>query len=138
MDVTVRRLESGDLPAVDAIQKASPEAAQWNPADYLAYHCIVAICNDTVAGFLVTRAIAHGETEILNIAVAPEFRRKGVASRLISHDNVLLDGTVYLEVRASNQPALAFYASAGFELLYTRRDYYENPVEDARVMARDI
>jgi len=134
MDVTVRRLKSGDLPAVDAIQKASPEAAQWNPADYLAYHCIVAICNDTIAGFLVTRTIAHGETEILNIAVAPEFRRKGVASRLISHDNVLLDGTVYLEVRASNQVAQDFYNRLGFQEVARRDGYYSDPPETAIVM----
>ena len=45
---------------------------------------------------------------------------------------------LYLEVRASNHPALALYASAGFQLLYTRHDYYQDPVEDARVMACDI
>ena len=45
---------------------------------------------------------------------------------------------LFLEVRGSNQPALAFYAAAGFRLLYARREYYQDPVEDGLVMTRDI
>ena len=134
MDLTVRRLADGDLPVIAAIQKASPEAAQWDPADYLAYNSLVAICNGTIAGFLITRTIAPGETEILNVAVAPEFRRQGVARHLISHDNVLLDGTVYLEVRASNQVAQDFYNRLGFQEVARRDGYYSDPPETAIVM----
>lgn len=130
----IRRLTADDLPAVAAIQQASPEAAQWDPADYLAYHCTVAICNNTIAGFLVTRTIAPGEMEILNIAVAPEFRRQGIARHLISHDTVLVAGTVYLEVRASNQVARNLYKSIGFQEVASRPGYYSDPPETAIVM----
>ena len=74
MDMTVRRLRADDLPAIAAIQQASPEAAQWSPEDYLGYDCLVAICNGAIAGFLVTRTLVPGEQEILNLAVAPGWR----------------------------------------------------------------
>jgi ribosomal-protein-alanine N-acetyltransferase len=134
MGLTTRRLAPGDLPAIAAIQQASPEAAQWPPADYLAYDCLVAICNETIAGFLVTRATAPGEYEILNIAVAPEWRRQGVAKYLISDCIMPVDGTVYLEVRASNQAALNLYKSFGFLEVASRHGYYSDPPETAIVM----
>jgi ribosomal-protein-alanine N-acetyltransferase len=130
----IRRLTADDLPAIAAIQQASPEAAQWNPADYLAYDCLVAICNETIAGFLVTRATAPGESEILNLAVAPEWRRMGVAKRLVSDSILLVDGTVYLEVRASNESAKNFYKCIGFQEVARRPRYYSDPSETAIVM----
>jgi ribosomal-protein-alanine N-acetyltransferase len=82
------------------------------------------------------------EAELRNIAVNPVHQRKGIARALLEAGIRTLRESgarrLSLEVRASNQPALAFYASAGFQLLYTRHDYYPNPVEDALVMARDI
>jgi ribosomal-protein-alanine N-acetyltransferase len=134
MDMTVRRLGADDLAAITAIQRASPEAAQWNPEDYLGYDCLVAICNGTIAGFLVSRTLAPGEREILNLAVDPEWRRKGVAKRLISDSTLLVNGTVYLEVRASNQSALNFYNYLGFQEVARRPRYYSDPLETAIVM----
>src|SRR5579883_2046132 len=129
----IRRLTADDLPAVAAIQQASPQAAQWNPEEYLEYDSVVAICNGTITGFLVTRTVAPGEHEILNIAVAPEWRRKGVARHLISEKNVLLGGTVYLEVRASNEVALSAYKCLGFQEVARRHGYYLDPPETAVV-----
>jgi ribosomal-protein-alanine N-acetyltransferase len=130
----IRRLTADDLPAVAATQGASPEAARWNPADYLAYDCFVATSNGIIAGFLVTRAIGPGEREILNVAVAPQWRRRGLARYLISHSNVLVDGTIYLEVRASNQIAQSLYKSLGFQEVARRSGYYSDPPETAIVM----
>jgi [ribosomal protein S18]-alanine N-acetyltransferase len=134
MDLTTRRLRADDLPAIAAIQQASPEAAQWNPAEYLAYDCLVAICNGTIAGFLVSRTLAPGEQEILTLAVGPQWRRKGVAKRLISDNRILVNGTVYLEVRASNQSAQNFYKHLGFQEVAIRPRYYSDPPETAIVM----
>jgi ribosomal-protein-alanine N-acetyltransferase len=134
MNVTVRRLRADDLPEIAVVQQASPEAAQWAPQDYLSYDCLVAICNGAIAGFLVTRTLATGEHEILNLAVAPEWRRQGVARRLVSDVNVLLRGAVYLEVRASNQIAQNFYKSIGFQEVARRQNYYAEPLEAAIVM----
>ena len=131
---SICRLAAGHLAAVAAIQRQSPEAAQWNPEDYLGYDCFVAICNGTVAGFLVTRTIAAGEHEILNLAVAPDFRRQGVAKYLISEGIVLLRGEIFLEVRASNAAARNLYKYLNFEEVAIRPAYYEDPPESAIVM----
>ena len=68
--VSFRVARFADLAAIAAIQAASPEAAQWNPADYLKHDCRVADVNSCVAGFLVTRQVAPGETR------NPEFSRR--------------------------------------------------------------
>jgi ribosomal-protein-alanine N-acetyltransferase len=130
----IRPLRADDLDAVAAIQEASPEASHWNPADYLGLDSTVAVCNGTIAGFLVTRTVSDGESEILNLAVAPRYRRCGVAKHLISDRNVLLRGVVFLEVRASNTVAQNLYKSLGFQEVAWRPGYYENPPESAIVM----
>ena len=78
------------------------------------------------------------EGTITNIAVRPDWRRKGVASALL---DVFLDfargnrlAFVTLEVRASNYDAIALYGSRGFRSVGRRRNYYEYPKEDALIM----
>jgi ribosomal-protein-alanine acetyltransferase len=130
----IRRGEPADLPAIEAIQQASPEAAQWNVADYLAHDFRVAEDGGRLAGFVVARLVAADESEILTIAVAPEHRRRGVARRLLM---ALLEGffgNVYLEVRESNSAARGFYKTIGFQEVNTRYHYYLAPPEAAIVM----
>jgi len=130
----IRRGEPGDLARIAAIQAASPEAPSWPVGDYLKYDLLVAVSETRVAAFLAYRTLAEGEREILNLAVAPEFRRKGIARRLW---NVFLEhfrGSVFLEVRESNLAALNLYVSLGFQGLGRRPGYYENPPEAAVVM----
>ena len=122
------------MAALAAIQAASSEAAQWEPADYLAHHLLVAIGEAGVMGFVVARPVAGGEFEVLNLAVAPEFRRHGVAHQLLEALFQLCRGTFYLEVRESNQAAQKCYKSLGFQLVARRQDYYQNPSEPAIVM----
>jgi len=132
--MTVRDASPGDLPDIAAIQQACPEAARWNPADYLKYHTAVAVCDGIIAGFLVSRPVAPGEREILNLAVAPAFRRRGIAKTLISDLLIQLRETLFLEVRASNQAARNLYISLGFQEVACRPQYYESPPESAIVM----
>ena len=61
----------GDLDAVEAIQRSSPEAAQWKSADYLNYQSWVAKFDNQIAGFLVVRQIAPDEAEVLNLPYPP-------------------------------------------------------------------
>jgi len=130
----VRAGEPADLEAIAAIQSASPEAALWPPGDYLQYDLRVAERQRRVAGFLVARRTAEGEAEVLNLAVAPEFRRQGVARALMRAFLHGFQGDVFLEVRSSNLSALEFYKSLGFQELTLRTDYYERPPEAAIVM----
>ena len=131
----IRPASDADLSAISAIQTACPEAAQWNCADYLKYLCLVADMDGSVAGFLVGREVAPAEHEILNMAVHPEQRRKGLARKLVG-SAMGSRQTWFLEVRESNQAAIAFYASAGFRHSGRREEYYRDPAEAALVMRR--
>ncbi len=130
----IRRAEAGDLEAVAAIQSTSHAASHWPVADYLQYQFTVAVAGDAVAGFLVWRPLAEGECEVLNLAVAPQFRRQGIARELLNPLLNLRDAEVFLEVRESNHAARMFYKSMGFQEVGIRHLYYEDPAESAIVM----
>lgn len=133
-DVLVRPMAEADLGEVQAIQAANHEAAAWDPADYLGHQTRVAASGGRIRGFLVWREVAPGEVEILNLAVDPAWKRKGVASRLL--DALPSDATVYLEVRGSNSAARAFYERNGFREAGRRPGYYRNPDEDGLILVR--
>ena len=92
-----------------------------------------------VVGYVVGRAVA-GSGEILNLAVAPEQRRRGHARALLVAALAMLADRgaheCYLEVRASNVEAQALYAAFGFREAGMRKGYYRQPVEDALVLHR--
>lgn len=82
--------------------------------------------------------VVHDEVHLLNLATHPDFRRRGVAARLMRH---LLEVArtrdcryITLEVRRSNTPAQALYRAHGFEAVGVRRRYYADDGEDAIVM----
>ena len=81
------------------------------------------------------------ELHINNLAVLPEFRRRGVASALLTR--ALAEGATLgmrratLEVRHSNDPARLLYEQFGFSVAGVRHGYYTNPVEDALILWRD-
>jgi [ribosomal protein S18]-alanine N-acetyltransferase len=74
------------------------------------------------------------EREILNIAVAPAFRRRGVARGLLSGLIRTWRGKVFLEVRESNGAAQGLYKSLGFQQVGIRREYYASPPEPGIVL----
>lgn len=129
--ITICRADRSDLESIAAIQRAAPEAAQWVPEDYFAYEFQVARFDGTLAGFCVYRPVGTGEWEILNLAVAPSFRRRGVASTLLGS---LPPGRIFIEVRESNAPARGLYEQFGFTIISVRKDYYDLPQEDGIVM----
>jgi ribosomal-protein-alanine N-acetyltransferase len=94
-----------------------------------------------LSGYLVARAIDQ-EGEILNLAVAPERRRNGLGGKLLEAglDALKTRGVadVFLEVRASNEAAIAMYLAHGFRPMGRRQEYYRKPVEDAMVLRRAI
>ena len=96
------------------------------------------------AAFLLGRAVA-GEAEVLTLAVAPESRRLGLASKLLARFfyQARLRGAAqaFLEVSAANTAAIALYESAGFAATGRRKAYYSAPDGariDALVMARRL
>jgi ribosomal-protein-alanine N-acetyltransferase len=132
--IEVRPATADDLSEIAGIQARSPEASQWDPQDYLAHDCIAAVLNGSVAGFLVARRVAGEESEILNLAVDPRWRRRGIGRALVLRAVSLHAGALFLEVRESNQAALKFYKSLGFQVVAERAGYYAAPPESAIVM----
>ncbi|MGH6848286.1 MAG: GNAT family N-acetyltransferase, partial [Methylocella sp.] len=97
-----------------------------------------------LAGFVLSR-VAAGEAEILTMAVAPEWRRRGIASCLLAPHLAGLAATrvsrLFLEVDVENTAARALYANFGFEQVGERKAYYRTagaPPAGALVMRRDL
>src|SRR5712692_7542700 len=93
---------------------------------------------DAVVGFIVSRLIGL-EVHVYNVAVRPEFRRRGIAAQLLQA--VLEWGQrngatlAFLEVREGNSVAQNLYSRCGFQVAGRRRQYYTAPVEDALLMS---
>ncbi len=92
-----------------------------------------------IVGYVIAFAVGE-DAELLNIAVEPTRRGKGLAGQML--DAVLIElgargvKAAFLEVRESNRAARALYGSRGFAEIGRRRNYYRRPVEDALVMRR--
>ncbi len=130
----IRSGEVRDLAEVAAIQAECPEASAWEVEGYPELDFRVASVAGRISGFLVARTVAPGERELLNLAVAPLERRRGVARALLAAFLGGQEGDVFLEVRESNQEAQSLYKSMGFQEVSLRRNYYDNPPEAAIVM----
>jgi ribosomal-protein-alanine N-acetyltransferase len=94
-----------------------------------------------IVGYVIYWTIVD-ELHILNLAVSPGYRRRGIASSLLREALRLAPAvslkTAWLEVRPSNQAALALYQSLGFELVMTRKRYYSDSGEDALILCRSL
>ncbi|MGA2950702.1 MAG: ribosomal protein S18-alanine N-acetyltransferase [Caulobacteraceae bacterium] len=96
---------------------------------------------DEIAAFILCRAVA-GEAEVLTLAVAPDLRRRGMATALLQAAMAEASRagaeTMFLEVASNNAPALALYRGAGFTQAGLRRAYYAPEGTDALVLRRDL
>ena len=101
---------------------------------------LVAMNDDTVVGYIGSQTVA-GETDVMNIAVHPDWRRRGIAQSLIECLVVELKNrgseALMLVVRASNAPAIALYEKLGFRQVGRRPNYYRNPKEDALILRKE-
>jgi ribosomal-protein-alanine N-acetyltransferase len=141
--VTIRALGLGDVQAVTAIGQVIPEAANWTEKSYreaLSWIGVVPlVCEHAgrITSFIIGRQVAD-EAEILNIAVARSTRRQGEGGALLksalSEFRARGVSRVFLEVRESNETAIAFYEKHGFSITGRRSNYFRNPDETAIVM----
>ena len=139
MTPLLRPATADDLAALLEIEAQSFAQPNWEAREFSRYETWVAVLAGAVAGFIVSRQTFAGqdgerpEREILNIAVAPAYRRKGIATLLLSHE-LSSNATHFLEVRESNVAARALYRKLGFMEIGRRAKYYDHPEETAIVM----
>jgi ribosomal-protein-alanine N-acetyltransferase len=140
--VEIRRLTYADLPQVVAIERRA-FTTPWSLAMFVlelskpSGICLAAMVESELAGYMVCSrydTVWH----VMNIAVEPDRRRRGIGSALIVAllDRVGPDARITLEVRRSNTGAVALYERFGFRSAGVRRRYYADNGEDAVIMWR--
>lgn len=138
----IRRVSSADVPALVGIERecfSDPWTASGirETIQYETARAFVAESGGKAVGYVMAR-ISGEEGEILNLAVLPKSRRKGIARCLLTEalGSIAAAGVkaAYLEVRQSNEEALALYHAQGFRPVGVRPDYYRDPREDALVL----
>jgi ribosomal-protein-alanine N-acetyltransferase len=141
--VEIRPLREEDIDAVVAIEREA-FTTPWQPDTFLGLLerqgvelLVLVDAAEGIIGYAVLWCILD-QGELANIAVTPGRRGQGLGTRLLRHvmDVARQRGVekLFLEVRASNAPALAMYAAFGFDQVGRRRAYYDHPKEDALVM----
>jgi [ribosomal protein S18]-alanine N-acetyltransferase len=144
----IRPFAATDAPAVARVAASSPEAAKWPESSYAemlgkGYAGWVAVARGAgvMTGFTITRSVSP-DAELLNLAVLPGERRRGVATALLRAvtDALQRQGIqrLWLEVRSGNAAAISFYKKHLFRVTGSRPRYYRDPEEDALLMERNI
>ncbi|NCO66993.1 MAG: ribosomal-protein-alanine N-acetyltransferase [Nitrospirae bacterium CG_4_10_14_0_8_um_filter_41_23] len=145
-EILIREMQVSDIPDVLQIEHMSfttpwSKDAFLNEIHKLYSFTKVAVLGDNIIGYICINHIMD-EGHILNLAVHPDFRRQGIATKLVED---VLNGFkeidcrhLYLEVRVSNLEAKKFYERLGFRVMGTKKDYYTYPIEDAVIMMRGL
>jgi len=143
----IRRLRAGDAPELVSIVTAAPGAADWSVESYeklrRSGECLSFVheSEGQITGFILGRRFAD-EAEVLNLAVRPEKRKKGVGGSLLQTavEEFCLLGVarIYLEVREANVEARSFYQNCGFTVTGLRPKYYREPDEAAVLMEKKL
>lgn len=144
--VTIRRMAERDLERISAIE----QEVFSDPWSFNAFRTdlnndmacpLVAEFEDSIVGYTSLYIVA-GEVQIGNFAVAPGYRQRGVAKKMISKIIGIAGehecSSIFLEVRESNRPAQALYESFGFKRAGRRKNYYANPRESAVLMVKEL
>ena len=101
---------------------------------------LVAMDDGHLAGYIGSQSVL-GESDMMNVAVFPAYRRRGIGrmlvSQLVQHLREKGNRSLTLEVRASNAGAIALYESMGFVQVGLRKTYYRNPREDAWILRKE-
>ena len=145
MTLEIRPLQLRDLSAIEEIERAS-YPTPWSRSMFAgelaksSSICLGAFDGERLVGYLIVSRYVDA-WHVMNIAVATDYRRRGVASDLLGalFDRTREDGRrgYTLEVRVSNAGAITLYERLGFERRGVRRGYYTDNREDALIMWRD-
>ena len=143
MNVNIRKMTEADVPAVVELDQISfslpwPERSfRFEVADNPASRCWVAEMDERIVGMIVAWLFVD-EVHIATIATHPDFRRQGIAQKLLTHTLRYTSDegavTSFLEVRESNLAAQEMYRKFGYENTGLRKRYYKDNDEDAILM----
>ena len=101
---------------------------------------LVALDGETVAGYVGSQTVMD-ESDMMNLAVHPDYRCQGIGSRLVDEliKELKKKGSqrLTLEVRVSNEPAKRLYDELGFSEIAVRKRYYSHPKEDALILRKE-
>jgi ribosomal-protein-alanine N-acetyltransferase len=146
VSITFRRLEIDDIDQIESIEQVS-YPAPWSRSMFASElskpssMSLAAVADDgTLVGYLVLSRYVDA-WHVMNVAVAPAWRRRGVARALLERvfETTGADARrgYTLEVRVSNVGAIALYEGLGFRSRGVRRGYYTDNREDAVIMWRE-
>jgi [ribosomal protein S18]-alanine N-acetyltransferase len=148
---TIREAVLGDIAALRNLDLQTGRPVGRSDSDYSSssrsspFKRVVVVLAQAVSkdisGFLVMRAVDN-DWELENIVIAADERRRGCAHRLLEHAIAFAAGAgatrLTLEVRASNEPAIALYKKCGFQQDGARKNYYSAPTEDALLFSLSL
>ena len=142
MKFELRELSAADIPSAAGIENVC-FSSPWSEKTLLSElqnplnKFFGAFFENTLAGYIGFQTVVD-ETSVFNVAVLPEFRRNGMGKALVEKliDEAKKSGSkvVFLEVRAGNLPAINLYEKEGFVFFGLRKNYYENPKENALIL----
>ena len=141
----IRNMTAGEVPLVAGLEAVCfndpwSERSVASELDNQLSLWLVAMEGKRLAGYVGSQTVM-GETDMMNIAVDPEFRRRGIAGQLVdalvAELKTRQSHCLTLEVRASNEPARALYEKLGFQQVGLRKNYYRNPKEDALILRKE-
>lgn len=142
----IRKMNLGDVSAIAELEKlcfSDPwsEKSIASEVDNRLSYWLVAEVDGVVAGYVGSQTVLDA-ADMMNLAVSPDYRRRGIGQALV---NALVEHlqqnkviALLLEVRVSNAPAIALYESLGFEQVGRRPKYYHNPREDALILRKEL
>lgn len=139
-------MQLADVDAVAALNLAAT-AYPWSPGQFIdslqSHDCHLLVAGEQLLGFMVLQH-SCGESCLLNIAIHPDFHKRGYAHFLLSQGLQRCisanSSQCYLEVRASNTAAIALYFKTGFEDVGLRKNYYPAAQgrEHAKIMIKKL
>ena len=142
----IERMNESHISQIAALEAAC-FSAPWS-VDCLRYELtnplslwLTAMDGEKVVGYVGSQTVM-GESDMMNIAVHPDYRRQGIAQRLLDELIIQLKSAgsscLLLEVRASNAFAIKLYEKNCFSQVGLRKNYYKNPKEDALILKRSF
>lgn len=146
MQIQLREMIQSDIDQIMQLERRA-HSHPWRVSSFEdclkgRQRCWLAEFQNQLIGYVV---VTHGggDAELLNLAVSPEYQRKGIGQVLLSHAVDLVKDKadmLFLEVRVSNYKAIALYSREGFFEVGNRKNYYPttNGYEDALLMARQL